>query len=351
MVNILKRLDRDKFAPVVCVSKKGGFLDTEVDKLGLPFIEAEFTVPLKPYTGLYSRARRAAQVFRPYQFVLWHSFHYADNYSEPIIAFLSGTKKYIYTKKGMGWGSRAWTLKSFLSTRIIVDNSEMPHLMFDRFGLRKKTWLVHHGVETDHYLPGLLPRLNLREQYSIPVSSVIVSIVAHLLPVKGHITLLQAMADVPSAHLLVAGKPLDAAYAGTLHMLVTDLGMNDRIDFMGGISDIPALLTESDIFVLSTVNPGEGCPVALLEAMSSGKACVASDVPGVRDLIIHGESGLLVPPENASALANAIHQLIENPELRTTMGQAARRRVEQNFTVDHEVGKHEALYADILGWR
>src|SRR5262245_27237709 len=86
MLNIIERLDRSRYAPAVCVSKAGGNLDREVAALGIPFIEAPFTVAPKPYATLLWRTWRASALFRPYNFALWHSFHYADDYTEPIIA-------------------------------------------------------------------------------------------------------------------------------------------------------------------------------------------------------------------------------------------------------------------------
>src|ERR1035438_5979768 len=106
MLNIVERLDRKRFAPIVCVARKGGALDAEVQALNIPFLEAPFTVPVKPYLTLLPRAFKAAQVFRPLKCSVWHSFHYADDYSEPLIARFAGAKAWVYTKKAMGWGSR-----------------------------------------------------------------------------------------------------------------------------------------------------------------------------------------------------------------------------------------------------
>src|SRR2546421_3921582 len=86
MLNIIERLDRKRFAPGVCVSKKGGDLDTLVDRLGIPFLEADFTVPPRPYLTLVARAWKAGRKFRCFRFALWHSFHYSDDYTESIIA-------------------------------------------------------------------------------------------------------------------------------------------------------------------------------------------------------------------------------------------------------------------------
>ena len=348
MLNIVKRLDRKKFAPAVCVSRKGGGLDREVEELGIPFIEAPFTVPARPYHTLPFRAWRASRAFRPYSFELWHSFHYADDYTEPLVARLSGAKKWVYTKKAMGWGSRGWLLRSYLASRIVADNTEMPRLMFNRRGLRKKLRLIPHGIPTDQYLTKE-SLLRIRTKLGIPVHQFVIGCVAHLVPVKGHPTLLRAIARVPSVQLLIAGRPADHEYVEGLKRMIEELGIEDRVQFLGGVDDVSSLLAELDAVVLPTRPPGEGCPVALLEAMSCSKACIATDLPGARDMIEEGISGLLVPPEDARALADAIGRLSSSPGLRSSLGAAARKRIEEKFSIEREVENHERLYDEIFG--
>jgi glycosyltransferase involved in cell wall biosynthesis len=168
--------------------------------------------------------------------------------------------------------------------------------------------------------------------------------------VKGHPTLLQALAELPEVHMVLAGNPLDRDYAASLHQLVAQLNLGERVHFLGRVQNVPSLLTESDMFVLPTWAKWrmEGCPVALLEAMACGKACVATDIPGSRDLVEHGRSGWLVPPEDPKALAAALRQLVASPALRQQLGNAARQRVIDHFTVEREVAAHESLYEELL---
>jgi glycosyltransferase involved in cell wall biosynthesis len=178
----------------------------------------------------------------------------------------------------------------------------------------------------------------------------VASCVAQLVPVKGHPTLLNAMARVSGVELLIAGEPLDRDYASSLADLTAKLQIENRVRFLGGVSNVPNLLTRTDFFVLPTWGRWrmEGCPVALLEAMSCGKACIATDIPGVRDIIEDGKNGLLVPPENVAALAEAIDRLSSSPELRSSFGVAARKRIEERFSIEREVADHEDLYAGIF---
>jgi glycosyltransferase involved in cell wall biosynthesis len=349
MLNIIQRLDRARFAPAVGVLKKGGKLDAEVERLGIPFLEAPFVIPAKPYASLLLRAWQAAQVFRLYRFELWHSFHYTEDYTEPLIAYLAGARAWVYTKKNMNWGTRAWWLRSFLARRIAAQNRDMLARFFSNWPLNRKTRLLPRGVDAEKFTPTVPARLGLRARLGIPHDAPLIACVAELLPVKGHPILLDALVHIPKAHLLLAGRPMDEAYAVSLEGKAGAPGLAGRAHFLGGVEDIPALLAESDLFVLPTLGRGEGCPVALLEAMSSGKACIATDIPGSRDLIVHRKSGWLVPPEAPLAMTEAIHTLIRNKGMRSDLGQAARRRVEEYYILQREVEDHVRLYEELLG--
>ena len=351
LVNIVERLDRKKFSPTICVLKKGGALESKIEKLRIPLLESPFSIPALPYISLLPRAWKIANFFRPYGFKLWHSFHYSDDYTEPIISYFSGAKAWIYTKKAMGWGSRAWLVRSYLAKKIVADNSEMPLKMFDRIGLRHKPQIIHHGVPTGTFTPECSSTLGLRQRFGLAPSNPLVGCVANLLPVKGQHTLIQATAKIPSMHLFLAGKALDKDYSGFLQQLAENTGVSHRVHFLGDIGNIPEFLSELDVLVLPTLAKYrmEGCPVALLEAMASGKACVATNIPGSRDLVQDGECGLLVEPENPDQLSQAISRILDNPELKNQLEQNARRQVLQHFTIEKEVAAHEALYGEILG--
>lgn len=348
MLNIIERLDRNCFSPAVCISQRGGKLDQEVDRLGIPLIEADFTVSPRPYVTLLSRVQSAAKVFHPYQFKLWHSFHYSDDYTEALIARFSGAKAWIYTKKNMGWGSRAWKMRSLFASAIASQNSDMLTNFFSHSLYKRKSVLLPPGVDTKAFHPKVKPVLNLRSVFSINKDETIITCVAELVPVKGHLYLLKALTNLPNAHLFLAGRPSDETYTQKLHQQVQALGISNRVHFLGRVDDIPALLAESDIFVLPTIRKGEGCPIALLEAMACGKACVATNVPGSRDLIQDQKTGLLASPEDPESLSNVLRPLIANPNLRIQLGQASHQSIMNNYTIEHEAEKYEALYQKIV---
>ncbi len=349
MINIIERLDRKYFTPSVCVMRKGGNLESELERLGVPLLEAPFVVPLTPLTTLPHRLWRAAKIFRPYGFQLWHSFHYSSDFTEPLIARLAGARAWIYTKKNISWGRRAWHIRSLLASRIVARNQTMIEQFFYQPRYSSKTRLIYGGADIHRFSPEVHGHQNLRAKLGVPPTDVVAACVAQIVEVKGHPTLLRAIAEVPGMQLWLVGKPLDESYFRKLKELAEELGVAGRIRFLGHIADIPALLAEADIFVLPTIAPGEGCPVALMEAMASGKCCVATDVSGSRDLIVHGKSGLLVEPGEHRVLAGTLRELMTAPEKRRFFGEQARKRAERCFTLEQESARFQALYQELIG--
>ncbi|HCL87288.1 glycosyltransferase [Pulveribacter sp.] len=142
---------------------------------------------------------------------------------------------------------------------------------------------------------------------------------------KDHATLIRALALLRQRGLAPA---LYLAGGGSRRLqrqaqaLVRRLGLSDQVHFLGSVSDLPQRLATTQVFALST--RWEGMPLALVEAMAAGCACVGSDVVGVREVIAHGSTGLLVPPQDAAALADALQQLLKDAALAQRLGQAAR---------------------------
>ena len=351
LLNVVAGLDRRRFAPSVCVLRRGGRIEEEFERLGVPLLESRFTVEARPLMTLPSRARQAAAAFRGRGFALWHSYHYLDDYTEPLLARFAGARAWVYTKKSMSWNRRSWYLRSLLATRIAAMNTDMIRSFFDGPTLRKRSVLLPPGVDAERYRPDAPRRLDLRKKFGVPPGDVVVGCVAQLLPVKGHLTLIQAVAAVPGIRLWLAGRELDPEYAAALRRAVREANVEDRVEFLGEIRDVPALLVELDIFALPTWDEGrmEGCPVALLEAMASGRACVATDIPGSRDIVVPGQSGMLVRPRDAAALAEALGRLAGDPRLRQDLGAAATARMLDVFSIEREVRAYEDLYAEALG--
>jgi glycosyltransferase involved in cell wall biosynthesis len=340
MLAVARRLDRDRFLPAVCVSERRGTpLEAEVQAAGIALHEVPTTVPARPYHRLPGRVRAVARLV-PGGFDLWHSFHYLDDYTEPLVARAAGCRRWLYTKKNMSWGSRAWRARTRLARAVVAQNPTM----VDRFFAGRAT-LIPVGVDTKRFRPGSDPAW--RDRLDLDDDEVLVGHVAHLLPNKNQADLVRALAkSAANVHLALAGAPRDEAYAGEVERLVADLGVADRVHLVGPVDDVRPLLHASDLFAFASHE--EACPVAVLEAMASGLPVVSTDSAGTRHLVTDGEEGTLVPVGDVGSLAAAIDALAGDPGRRARCGTAARARAEAEHSVDLEAERYAALYASVL---
>lgn len=167
--------------------------------------------------------------------------------------------------------------------------------------------------------------------------------VARLSPEKGIDVLLRAMPLIlktePGAHLEIAGHgPLRAS----LERLAEELHLTQRVRFLGEVSDIPALLSKASLFILPSHS--EGISLTLLEAMARGLPVVATNVGGNAEVVVDGETGLLVPPNQPGELADVVRQLCGDPDRCQMLGRAGRRRVEAHFDIRRLLEQYDRLY-------
>ena len=138
----------------------------------------------------------------------------------------------------------------------------------------------------------------------------------------------------------------DGALRTNLAQLTNRYHLSDRIQMPGFCDDIFSMLSTAHLFVLPSLH--ESSPNALIEAMGVGLPCIASSVGGVIDLIDHQENGLLIPPQASGALADAINDILTNPELAAHLGRNARQRIKEMFNNDKSIQQLQAVYQDCL---
>jgi glycosyltransferase involved in cell wall biosynthesis len=169
--------------------------------------------------------------------------------------------------------------------------------------------------------------------------------VARLSPEKDVANLVRASALVarqfPDLSVEVAGG---GACFDDLKRLTAELGVGDRVKFLGEVRDVPALLARARMFVLPSRS--EGIPLTVLEAMARGLPVVATRVGGLSEVVVEGETGLLVPSADPAALAAAMLRLWRETDTGRRMGEAGRRRVEQVFDIRRMIDDYEALYVE-----
>jgi len=195
---------------------------------------------------------------------------------------------------------------------------------------------------------GLQSGAEVRRELGLPGDAPVIGAVAHLAPKKGQRYLLEAVlllrARFPGLVCLLVGEGETLL---ELEELAEQLGVQDSVRFMGFRSDAVQIMAGLDVVVLPSVAK-EGLGVALIEAGFLGKPAVASDCAGIDEVIVNGETGLLVPPANSWALADGIAAVLADPALGQRLGAAARTRVSGLFTMEAMAARAEEIYYELL---
>jgi glycosyltransferase involved in cell wall biosynthesis len=189
----------------------------------------------------------------------------------------------------------------------------------------------------------------VRKEFGIKPGECVMLAVGTLERRKGHQVLLESLARLEGRRLNVPWRLIIAGGRGgdqhqALQDFVRDEGWDERVHIVTNRNDIPDLLALADVFVMPSL--WEGLPMALLEAMIAGKAIVASAASGIPEAIVNGREGLLVPPADVGALADALQSVLTDPARRAALGQAAATRGHSEFTVKIMADRYESLYAD-----
>jgi len=229
---------------------------------------------------------------------------------------------------------------------VAVSDAVRADLLCLGVGRPEQVLVVPLGLDVDPFLRCEEARGELRAELGVG-DAPLVGIVARLVPIKRHEDFLSAAAVVasrlPQCRFLVVGG---GELRRTLEGRARALGLDGRVRFLGWRGDLPRIYADLDLVVLTSGN--EGLPVSLIEAMAAARAVVATRVGGVPDLVEDGVTGLLVPPGEPPALAEAIATLLADPELRRVMGEAGRKRVHPAYSVERLVRDIDRLYSDLV---
>ena len=205
----------------------------------------------------------------------------------------------------------------------------------------EKVEVVYNAVDVERAAVPAPP--GLREQLGGSETRPLVLTPARLNAQKGHDALLEAVAEVPGALFLLAG---DGPERERLEGRATELGVAERVRFLGRREDVPQLLGACDVFCLPSLY--EGSSLAVLEAMAAGIPIVSSAIGGTEELIEDGRSGLLVPPGDAPALAAALRRLLDDPRLREELAERARERVDSGLRREQNAERAASVYRQLL---
>jgi len=212
-----------------------------------------------------------------------------------------------------------------------------------------KCEVVYYGIDIRNTFSFAGSEMGIRNEFGISENTLLIGTVARLAPQKGHKYLIHAAPKIrrkiSNFHILFVGHD-DRSIRMALEGEVKRLGVDDLVTFAGFRDDISNIISSIDLFVLPSL--WEGFGLVLLEAMQAGKPTVATNVGPIPEVVINGETGLLVPPENAEELAEAIVRLAEDRDLACRMGEAGKKRLEDHFSLKGMLEQIEAIYEEVL---
>jgi len=242
--------------------------------------------------------------------------------------------------------------EKFVNRFIVVSEALKKRLIEKHRISSGKVSLIYNGVEIESDTRFRIPdtRKKIREELKIPENTMLVGTIGRLVWQKGLPYFLEAVEIITQSPITNHQSPVflivgEGELRSELENLAKRLEISDRVIFTGFRKDVKEILAALDILVLASLR--EGFPMITLEAMAMGEPVVATDIEGIREQVINGETGILVPLKNPQALAEAILRLAQDKELRTRMGLAGRRLVEQKFDIREIIKQHEQLYLSL----
>ncbi|HZI94540.1 MAG TPA: glycosyltransferase [Patescibacteria group bacterium] len=350
LVALARGLDRSRFDLRVACFKRSGVFLPELEAQGIPIIN----YPIRNLHGLRTMKEqlRFARDLRRERTQILHAFNFYPNMFAIPAARLAGVPAIIATLRDMGdlWTpmqrrTQRWVCR--MAHRVVANADAVREQALKEGYEPRKLSVIRNGLDLSKF-SGATDPARQREALGLPLHVPVVAVFSRLNhEVKGIHCFLEAAAQVAPAHpdarfLVVGDGPLRA----DLEALGRRLGLGDRVRFTGFRADIGATMAAVTISVIPSQS--EGLSNVLLESMAASLPVVATRVGGTPEVVENHRSGMLVPPRDPAALAQAIGSLLNDPERATALGRAGRRRVERRFQLNRMVDETMNLYEEMI---
>ena len=339
LVNLVRRLDRQRFAPeIVCLKEPGPLGEMLAAEMPVHsnLLACKYDLRILPRLMKLMRRPQADAVVTvgAGDKMFWGR----------IAAHLAGVPVVASALHSTGWPDGVGRLNRLLTrwtdAFIGVADAHATHLVQNERFPAAKVSTIYNGVDCERFAPQ--DATAIRRALNIPLDAPVIGILAALRPEKNHELFLAGAEEIrlaiPEARFVIVG---DGPKRAELEQLAADLSLTDAVRFVGSRNDIPALLSACDVVALTSHN--EASPVSILEALACGKPVVASNVGSVRETVVDGETGRLFPAGDRAAFVGATVDLLNSPEELQRMGAEGRRRVEARWSLEAMVRGYEEL--------
>lgn len=345
VINLIKTFPRDKWETSLVVLQKGGQLVHELRKEGFAVHH------LNKRDGVdFKLFFRIARFFRKEQIDLVHCHNFGALLYGAVGSRLARTSGTVYTAHGLYSAGRLGKLRFSrlvpVDRVVVVSESAREAMLASGRMAPERVKTLPNGIDTKLF-NARVDSKQLKGELGVPLDAPVFGIVARLSPEKLHHVLLDAMAllikRLPNAVLVIVG---DGDLRADLEQQASEIDVTSSVFFLGERSDVHRLLQALDVFVLSSET--EGLSLTLLEAAAAGLPIVATDVGGNSEVVVDGDTGILVEPNNPQTLAEAMECLALEPQRARSMGELGRQRVNELYSLDAMVKGYEAVYRDLL---
>lgn len=355
VVELALHLDRRQFQPhVIVLSQVDQVLRERLQHAGISVNvigQANWVQP-----GAVAAAGRLYRCLRHIRPRILHAFLATGNVLGALLGKLAGVPVIITSHRDLGGfdGVHIVRLNDWidrhLATTVTANSRAVRAAVARRSGRQAEAIsLLYNGIDADR-IAGAADRTAKRRELGLPPQALVIGVIANFRAAKGHRYLLQAFALIagrfPDALLVLCGQEAQAGQLRELQSLVAASGLSGRVRFLGSRRDIDEVLHTLDVLVSPSLS--EGFSNAILEAMAAGLPVIATRVGGSTEQVADGITGLLVAPAQVTELQQALLTLLDSPALRARMGEAARARVQECFSVEVMADNHARLYHDLL---
>jgi L-malate glycosyltransferase len=346
VVNLCNNLDADRFQPSICVLRGGGALESRVDKSCVDLFEIKRLWRYDPTLPF-----RIAKKIHHHKFDIVHTHSWGTLLEGLGGALMMQTPILVHNEHG-GLEIRPrnipiqrwfWSKTDMVVAVAEALAEQMATVI--RFP-RKRIHVIPNGVDTQHFQPVENGNVKQRIRFGLPPEKILFGIVARLVPVKNHLGIFHALAQLHAqginVDLVLAG---DGELRESLFQAAADMHLIEHIHFLGEITAVTEFLQAVDVFVLNSKS--EGMPITMLEAMACGLPVIATSVGSNPQLVRDGQNGMLVKSEDIDELCSAMMRLANNAPLRNKMGEKGRCCVETHFSLNRMVKEYTDLYKEL----
>lgn len=362
LTELICRLPSDRFEQLLVVFQRDGALVERVRSAGCRVVELGYEQPhsrIDPrfHLELLRTVARYWRQLRAFEPDVLHAQLFWGNLLSVAAGRLAGVPAIVTSRLRLRRGRHA---RRWMRLADDVANRFTTVLFANSEAVRRDV-LAHERIDPDiiRVIPNGVNLTRLRgvdaegqrRELGLSDGDLVLIAVANLHPYKGHGDLLRALAQLrpafPNLRLLLPGR--DEGEGARLSALIEELGLTGHVHLLGERRDVPALLSLADV----AVHPShqEGFSNSVLEAMGAGCPMVVTDVGGNPEAVRDGVDGFVVPSRDPAALAGAMEKLLRDPALRARMGESARRRIEEQFSLERMIERFTALYESLAASR